>query len=224
MLMDGDKKMVYSSAQSLVRTDTVDRIISCEWNMFQAVNVGGPRAECQDDYITFDGMRRGQFMVWSQEAASSYLEDLYSAEASGRNLVREKYIHMMRTTDPSRYKQLLVQIMPPSETVKGLAFRLTGKLLSQTQDLFDNYPYVTGSGRPLYSTRDFEGVISIETYQLGEFLTYSERTLNKLLQHVLTMEGKGLSFARAVLENSVAFYGYKTLEDAEAAAKDRLDR
>jgi hypothetical protein len=190
--------------------------------MFQAVNAGGPRAECQDDHITFDGMRRGQFTAWSQGAAVSYLEDLYSAEASGRNLVREKYIHMMRTTEPSKYKQLSAQITPPSEAVKELAFWLSEKLLSQTQELFDNYPHVTGFGRPLYSTRDFEDMTSLETYQLGEFLTYSEKTLNKLLQHVLAMEEERISFARAILENSVAFYGYKNLEEAEAATKDRL--
>lgn len=220
--MDGDKEMVYRSVQFLARTDTVDRIISCEWNMFQAVNAGGPRVDCQDDYTTFNGMRRAQFTAWSQEAAASYLEDLYSAEESGRNLLREKYIYMMRTTEPPKYKQLLVQIMPPSKAVKELAFRLSEKLLSQTQELFDNLPYVTSSGRPLYSTQDFDGMISIETYQFGEFLTYSEKTLNKLLQHVLTMEGEGFSFARAVLENSVAFFGYKSLEEAEATTKSRL--
>lgn len=207
----------------LARRETVDKIVSREWRMFGAVNEGGERADCQDNAVTFDGMRRGQFDAWSQEAAESYLGDLEAAEESGRNLVAEKYIYMMRTTEPSKYERLSAQMPQPSAEARGLAEKLTGKLLEQTRKLFDDYPYVTGAGRPLYSTQDFGGVTSIETYQLGELLTYSERTLGALLRHVTAMESAGASFARAVLANSATFYGYKSLEEAEAATKERID-
>lgn len=211
------------SARMAAQASTVDKIVSHEWNMFQAVNEGGPRADCQNDRVTFDGMRRGQFDAWSQEAAESYLGDLEAAESDGRNLVAEKYIHMMRTTEPSRYEQLLAQIDAPSEHARALAGALSDKLLSQTQALFADFPYVAGSGRPLYSTHDFGGVTSIETYQLGELLTYSERTLDALLRHVTELEGEGVSFARRVLENSASFYGYGTLEEAETATREHMD-
>jgi hypothetical protein len=211
------------SSQIFALPETVDRIVSCEWKMFQAVNEGGERASCQDDRVTFDGMRRGQFDAWSQEAAGSYLRDLEDAERSGRNLVSEKYIHMMKTTEPSKYEQLLSQIEKPSEAARTLAGELSGKLLSQTEALFERYPYVAGSGRPLRSAHDFGGVVSIETYQLGELLTYSEKTLDALLRHVLALESEGVSFAKRVLENSAAFYGYKDLDEAEAATKERAD-
>ncbi|MDR1298993.1 MAG: DUF4125 family protein [Oscillospiraceae bacterium] len=207
----------------LARGETVDLIVSREWNMFQAVNEGGARADCQDDRVTFDGMRRGQFDAWPQEAAESYLGDLEAAEESGRNLVAEKYIHMMRTTEPSKYERLSAQMPQPSAAARGLAEKLSGKLLEQTRGLFGDYPYVAGSGRPLYSTQDFGGVTSIETYQLGELLTYSERTLGAVLRHVDALEAEGVSFAKTVLENSAAFYGYKSLEEAEAATKERID-
>ncbi|MDR2357802.1 MAG: DUF4125 family protein [Oscillospiraceae bacterium] len=210
-------------SQTLAAAETVDRIVSREWNMFHTVNEGGARAACQDDRVTFDGMRRGQFDAWSQEAAESYLGDLEDAERSGRNLVSEKYIHMMRTTEPSKYEQLLSQIEKPSESARALAGELSDKLLAQTEALFEKYPYVAGSGRPLRSAHDFGGVVSVETYQLGELLTYSARTLDALLRHVLALESEGVSFAGRVLENSAAFYGYKNLDEAETAAKERAD-
>jgi hypothetical protein len=168
-------------------------------------------------------MRRGQFDAWSQDAAESYLEDLTAAEAAGGNLVEEKYIHMMRTTEPSRYAKLLARIPQPTDAARALAVALSNTLLEQTKLLFEDYPHVAGSGRPLYSTQDFGGVASIETYQMGELLTYSERTLDKLLRHVLALESEGISFARSVLENSAAFYGYKSLEEAENATREHLD-
>ncbi|MDR2665495.1 MAG: DUF4125 family protein [Oscillospiraceae bacterium] len=207
----------------LARKETVDEIVSREWNMFQAVNEGGARADCQDDRVTFDGMRRGQFDAWSQEAAESYLGDLEAAEGAGRNLVAEKYIHMMKTTEPAKHGLLSAKVPQPTAAARALAEELSGKLLVQTRELFGNYPYVTGSGRPLYATQDFGGVTSIETYQLGELLTYSERTLGALLRHVETLEGEGVSFAREVLVNSASFYGYKSLDEAEAATKERID-
>jgi hypothetical protein len=210
-------------AYTFAGRDTVDKIVALEWKMFQAVNEGGPRAECQDDRVTFDGMRRGQFDVWSQDAALSYLDDLTAAGNSGRNLITEKYIHMMRTTEPSRYEQLLARITPPSPVAEALAREISAKLLAQTEALFDDYPYVAGSGRPLNSTQDFGGVASIETYQLGELLTYSEKTLEALRRHILTLEDAGVSFARSVLENSASFYGYSSLEEAEAATKEHID-
>jgi hypothetical protein len=201
--------------------DIVENIISLEWDMFQAVNEGGPRAGCQDDRFTFEGMRRGQFEAWSQEACASYLDDLLGAVLGSRNLVTEKYIHMMKYTSPIQYAELMKRIQQPGNDVIELAQKISDKLLDQTAALFAKYPYVTGSGRPLRSVSDFSGVTSIETYQLGELLTYSLNTLKVLMKDLLYLDSKGQSLAQMILENSIRHYGYKTLEDAEAATKAR---
>lgn len=203
--------------------DLVNRIISFEWDMFQAVNEGGPRASCQDDRKTFEGMRRGQFSAWSYDACASYFDDLANAVLEGRNLVTEKYIHMMRYSSPSHYEELIKLIPTPTEEAKKLAYTISDKLLEQTIQLFENYPYVSGSGRPLRSVSDFSGVTSIETYQLGELLTYSPKTLTELNEHLLELEKSGRSLAREILEKTVGYYGYKSLEEAETATKKRID-
>ena len=74
----------------------IDNIIKLEWPMFSSVNEGGPKASCQEDPVTFDGMRRGQFSAWNLETLESYYEDVQAASAIGRNLAMEKYIHMMK--------------------------------------------------------------------------------------------------------------------------------
>ncbi|NMA25298.1 MAG: DUF4125 family protein [Clostridiales bacterium] len=208
-----------------VDNDTIiDRIVSLEWDMFQAVNKGGPRASCQDDRATFEGMRRGQFEAWSAAACRSYLDDLLNAALGGRNLVTEKYIHMMKYTFPAQYDELIKRIPVPDEQVVKLAGEITDKLLEQTAVLFKHYPRVTGLGRPLRSVSDFSGVTSIETYQLSELLTYSVKTLRLLKDHLIALEKDGKQLARVIYENSVKHYGYKTLDEAEASIKTRMDQ
>ena len=196
----------------------IDNLIALEWEMFSSVNDGGPKASCQEDPITFDGMRRGQFMAWSQEAVESYYEDVKLATAIGRNLAMEKYIHMMKSTAPVQYEQLVTRVIYPSDAAIDLAEKITAKMVEQTAVLHKEYPYVSGNGRPLYSSSDFYGT-SVETYQRGELYTYSERTLNALWHHLCALESEGKALARLVLENSVMHYGYNSLEQAESVMR-----
>ena len=201
----------------------IENIVSLEWEMFTAVNEGEARANCQEDRITFDGMRTAQFSAWPAEAITSYQDDLLNARQCGRNLVEEKYIHMMETTEPARYAALLTRVAVPSDAVRSRAHEVADILLEQTRILFENYPYISGNGRPLYSALDFCS-ISVETYQFSELLTYSEKTLLALGEHVAALEKSGVSLARVILENTVRFYGYESLDTAEKAAKVRADK
>ena len=200
--------------------ELVDRIVALEWDMFVSVNEGEEKASCQEDFHTFKNMRDAQFLAWSETAARSYLSDLETARGEGRNLIEAKYIHMMRTTEPSKYEALLPRILRPAESEELLAHEISDMLLEQTRLLFEEFPYVAGQGRPLYSMFD-NYAVSIETYQLGELLTYSENTLTALKSHILELQENNIALARTILENTVAFYGYRSLETAEAATAER---
>jgi hypothetical protein len=205
------------------KSELIKRIIAFEWDMFQAVNEGGPRASCQNDPETFEGMRRGQFEAWSEAACASYFDDLAGAVLDGRNLVTEKYIHMMKNSEPGRYEKLTELIPMPGGDVRALAREISDKLLEQTVALFEAYPHVSGAGRPLRSASDLSGVTSIETYQLGELYTYSAKTLEALRAHLLALEAEGRSLAQEILENSVRHYGYTSLDEAETSARRRAE-
>ena len=125
----------------------------------------------------------------------------------------------MKTTEPSRYDALLSRVTRPTDASIALAGEVTNKLLEQTRVLFEKYPNVSGCGRPLYTS--FDNVdTSIETYQFSELLTYSETTITALYEHIAVLENVGVSLARVIFENTVMFYGYDSLETAEAAMKE----
>lgn len=196
----------------------IEQIIRTEWDMFQQVNRGGPRAACQDDFATFQGMRFGQFAAWPEEALESYLRDLELAGRQGRNLIEEKYIRMMEHTDPKGFSALSERLPPVTGVQTMLAGLITDMLLAQTEALREAYPLLADAGRPLYSREDTLYDTSVETYQRCELLTYSEATLNILHRYICALQSEGASFARLILDNSVQYYGYGSLEDAQAAS------
>ena len=195
----------------------VSKIIDLEWLMFTSVNEGKARASCQDDKAMFAVMRAAQFEAWPPDIQDSYLCDLREANRTGRNLLAEKYIHMMRSTAPKDYEELVEAVERPSERGCELAREINDALLSQTHKLNERYPKLSKQGRPLYSSEDRFGVTSIETYQLGELLTYSLKTLVALSNYVDSENGKLL--AERILENTIRYYGYQSLEHAEKAIR-----
>jgi hypothetical protein len=201
------------------KDNDIIRIVGIEWRMFQAVNVDGPRASCQDDPVTFFGMRAGQFLAWSDAAVKFYLQDLLSAQESGRNLIREKYIHMMEKPGQNEYASLLRTVPASPDDVVKLASDVSARLLRQSEDLARTYPNFTKGGRPLFSKDDSNSVTSLETYQKGELLTYSASTLVALKEHIDALENDGISFAEMILENTAGFYGFANLTEAEEAVK-----
>ena len=196
-------------------SELISRILDIEWNMFTTVNNEGGRAACQDDRLTFEVMRRSQFEAWDRDSLESYYADLTAAVDAGRNLITEKYAHMMASTAPLQYAAIRDRLpMPDAEAVK-LADEICGILLRQTEAYAEQFPVMALQGRPLYASEDGDGFTSVETYQKGELYTYSSATLEKLLACIRAKEAAGVNFAREILERTVARYGFSSLEDAE---------
>lgn len=207
----------------MAKNRTIDAIIEKEWPMFHTVN-GDTRADCQDDRPMFEAMRRAQFSVWSDEAAESYLHDLEAAAAAGRNLAREKYIRMMKSTDPKGYEAFCGELPPLSAQQEKLIAGIWELMLAQTERLREKYPAVALGGRPLRAEEETDGWASVETYQCGELATCSEKTLAALLEHITALEAEGKNFAQLIQEQSVVAMGYRSLEDAERETAFRFIR
>lgn len=203
--------------QALIRD-----IIEKEWNMFHNVN-GEDRASCQEDPRTFEIMRRGQYEAWSEEAVRSYHADLCAAEAEGRNLAREKYIRMMRSTDPAGYEAFRGELPPVSPEKEALAAELWQKYLAQTLRMRERYPYLALGGRPTTAAEE-QGWASVETYQTCEALTYSEDTLRALLRHVDALEAQGIDLVFEIQKNSVLGLGFQSMDEAEETMAGQLFR
>lgn len=199
------------------KNELITRIVDLEWPMFTSVNNEGGRAYCQDDRVTFDIMRRAQFEAWGEAVLLAYLEHIMNARREGRNLITEKYAHMMRTTAPKQYELIADFIPMPSDEAREIAERICGELVAQTAEYAVRYPRMALQGRTLYSKDDSEYNTSIETYQRSELYTYSEEVLRLLESCILEKKAQGVNFAESILLNTVKKYGFSSLEDAEAA-------
>ena len=198
----------------------VESIIGLEWPMFRDVN-GDDRADCQENEPMFVKMRSAQFSVWNEQTLLSYRDDLIAAKKEGRNLLRDKYINMMASTDPELYARMKRELPEPGEKKLELTESIWRILLRQTVLLRSRYPEVGRLGRPLLAADERDGWASVETYEKGELLTYSEKTLTLLLRCIRGMEAEGISFAERIQENGVKSGGYASLEEAERDAARR---
>lgn len=203
--------------------ETINRIIALEWTMFHSVNEGKEQADCQNDPVTFDGMRRGQYEAWDEVTCRSYLRDLTEAADEGRNLAEEKYIYMMRSTAPEEFAMLSDRVRPIDCAKSELAEQITARLLEQTAVLRREYPLISTGGRPLRSSEDTPCVTSVETYQRSELYTYSNNTLHCLLNHLIEQEQKGIALAAEIQQNSLKTYGFTSLEQAESFLRSRKE-
>jgi len=199
----------------------VGKIIELEWPMFHQVN-GEDRVGCQENEPVFRAMRGAQFSAWSVRAAECWLADLEAARDAGRNLIREKYIWMMERTDPAGFARFQGELPQLSGEQQRLIAELWGHFLPQTERLRREFPAVALGGRPLLARDEGEGDTSIETYQIGEWKTYSAATLSALLEHTCALEEQGTDLVRLIQENSVTAMGYPSMEAAEKAIAYQL--
>lgn len=192
------------------------RIIELEWNMFDQVNNIGGRAECQDNERMFYGMRYSYFSAFSMETLEQYLHDLETADKEGRNMLAEKYAYMMEYTDREYFKRELEdRLLAISPEKHELIQRISRRFVDDEMDFSKKYPLFSGAGRPV--TGVGEGAVSSEVYLIGELKTYSVETLKRLWQDAIDRDlSQEYTLVRQIHENTANFYGYSSVEEAEA--------
>lgn len=194
----------------------IESIIRMEWEFFDKVENEGGRASCQDDWETFSKMRRSQYMAWSLPLLESWKADLVGAREEGRNPLTEKYGYMMCISDPEGNIETACRLPPVSPEKRDVARRIVDRLIPQNEVFRVKYPRISGRGRPLRTSEEpAAGWTSIETYELGELWTYSQKTLELFEANLDAFEKEGKSYPETVVENGLKLRGFKSLEDAE---------
>lgn len=205
-------------AEVTEREQLIFDIASMEWEFFQQVHNTGGRASCQDDPDTFFKMRMSQWMVYSDEVLRSYQADLQAAAQEGRNPVFEKYARMMETTYPEEYEQIKAHLPEVSKKKAAMVERLSQIHVEWDRWMLEHYPNIRANGRVLTTQEDnIADGSSSESYLRGEMLTCSDHTVELILKETENAYEKGDNLLKEIIANETAFYGYKSLEEAEAA-------
>ncbi len=202
--------------------DIIESIIQMEWEFFDKVENEGGRASCQDNWDTFSKMRRSQYMAWSEPLLESWKSDLVRANEEGRNPLTEKYGYMMCISDPEGNEETALRLPSVSPEKIDTARRIVDRLIPQNEVFRAKYPRVSGRGRPLRTSEEpAAGWTSIETYELGELWTYSQKTLELFEANLDAFEKEGKSYPETVVENGLKLRGFKSLKEAEEFLANR---
>lgn len=193
----------------------IEQIVEMEWEMFQNVRNTGGRAACQDDFETFDVMRKSQFLTWDLPLLESYWQDLQEGKAQGRNLVMEKYAYMMESTAPKEYEAIAAGLPKISEEKQAMVEQIVAIQVGWREEFAEKYPHLSGQARIIHTSEDTLYDISFETYLRGELKTYSMQTLVLYGRRIVAFVQEQKNMTEEIMRYTTAFYGYKTLEDAE---------
>lgn len=187
----------------------IDEIIQLEWDQFDKVqNVGG-RANCQDDFKTFYIMRHSQYVLWSKETLASYKRDLEEANKIGRNLITEKYAHMMASTAKEEYEKIKDKLPIPDEQTQAIIDALVEIEVAWMEEFYSKHPELKEKARYIHKNEDDLEHTSSETYLRGELMTYSGETLAKYARDVVGYYQRGENMIEKTVENELRAYGYE---------------
>jgi hypothetical protein len=204
-----------------MKEDIIKEIIKIEWDMFiNTSNIGG-RASCQEDPKTFKIMRTSQFVAFSVDVLKSYLKDLILAKKDGRNLVAIKYGLMMQGTHPQEYDKISHLLPTISKKKFNIINEIVKEILKWEIELSKKFPYITATGRPIYSHSDSHTKTSIETYLRGELSTYSFKTLILYMNNIGQQKLDNINASEITLLEMVKAYGYKSLKEANEVLKNQ---
>lgn len=199
------------------KQNKIDTIIQLEWAFFDQVqNIGG-RAECQDDFHTFEIMRKSQFLCWSDALLDSYCYDLLSYQEHQGNPIALKYAYMMQYTSPEEYALIASQLPSVSEATLQLIQKITDVQTQWSEEFYSTHPNLMMRSRPPRSAQDSIYEVSSETYLRCELYTYSERTLRLYEEHLQHLQAEHKNLVEMVFECTAKLYGYASAEEAEQA-------
>lgn len=195
--------------------DIIEKIIDLEWKQFDKVQNEGGRADCQDDFGTFELMRKSQYLTWNEELLYSYYNDLVTAENKDWNLIMEKYARMMKSTAPLKYAELEKDLPKLSEDRIAIQEEIIRIQVNWMEEFAKKYPKMADNARSIRTSEDNEFNTSYETYLRGELGTYSENTFILYGRFIAGLLKEQRNLAYEIMNNTAKLYGYNSVSDAE---------
>lgn len=199
--------------------ELVKKVVRLEFEAFDKVKNEGGRAYCQNDWPTFSIMRKSQYLTWDREMLMQYYYDFNREYRIGHNLITEKYGRMMESTAPEKYAEFRDQLPELSEEKKAVIEQIVRIQMDMVEALSQEYPGVVGNARSLHTYEDNPEDTSYETYLRGEISVYSDKMLQLYGRYVASAARRGENLAHQIMENTAKLYGYRDLDEFEAAIR-----
>lgn len=196
-------------------------IAKAEFEAFDKVQNEGGRASCQNNWSTFKVMRMSQYMTWTEDMLLQYLYEFKTNYEHGRNMVEEKYARMMESTAPEDYATFADQLPTLSKEKKAIMEQVIGLQVKWMEEFALAYPNLAEDARRIHTSEDLPDDTSYETYLRGELGTYSDRMLEMYGRYIVAHAQENKNVAREIMENTVHFYGYQSLDAANAAKSEK---
>lgn len=200
--------------------DIIEKIVELEWKQFDKVENEGGRASCQDDFTTFNIMRKSQYMTWNENMLKSYYNDLMEARNKGWNLITEKYARMMKSTAPERYAEFELKLPPRSDERQSIQEEIIKIQVAWMEEFAKEFPNMAVNARTIHTYEDTPYNTSYETYLRGELGTYSEVTFILYGRFITELLQEGRNLAYETMNNTAKLYGYESVEDAEKKMRE----
>lgn len=200
----------------------LQQILNTEWDMFHSVNNTGGQASCQTNADVFKAMRYAQWAAMTEEINKSYLNDLHMAKKQGRNLMTEKYAHMMFYTHNDEYQRLVSQLPNIEEATRAVIKQITELNQQQEEEFVKSYPNLKKQGRAVDAPH--AKYASTQIYFESELLTYSIETLQQIYQHMLSLTNKNSSLVEEIHKCMIKLYGFTSLDEAEQEITKALNK
>ena len=210
-----DCENALTEEREYTKEEMVDAIVRMEWKAFDQVKNEGGRAGCQDDWTTFQIMRKSQYLTWNEEMLGQYIYDFSQNMEKGWNPITEKYARMMESTAPQEYEHLKDNLPEISAQKKQIMEQIIEIQVGWMEDFAKAYPKVASGARVIHTSEDGPYETSYETYLRGEIGTYSDDMLMLYGRFIAGLARDGKNLARMTMENTVHMYGYDSLGSAE---------
>lgn len=202
------------------KEELVNAIVELEWKAFDKVKNAGGRAECQDDWETFEIMRKSQYLTWNVDMLVQYRLDFEAANSAGRNLISEKYARMMESTVPDEYKAIEKELPVIPKEKKAIMETIISIQVQWMEEFASEYPGLAKNARIIHTSEDKPWDTSYETYLRGELGTYSDVMLTLYGRFVVEISQTEENLAKMIMINTVKMYGYDSLEKAHRNQSD----
>lgn len=184
------------------KADLINTLVNLEWEAFDNTTNEGGRASCQDDWTTFEIMRKSQYLTWSEEMLESYIADFNEANQRGWNLITEKYGRMEESTSPANWERIKDSFPPISNEKKAIIESIVGVQVGMMEEFAKEFPDAAANARSIHTSEDTEYNTSYETYLRGELSTYSDNTLVLYGRFIANLAANGENLAKMIISNT----------------------